>query len=120
MPRAALPSVPTGYLYVAEAGTGGSNQTDPQTCLQVPAPVGPYSGGSNGRISKISPSHTVTTVASGFPSAQDALGDLIGVADVKFVDGTLYALSRPAVASTAILARRTASPKSTAAPASGR
>lgn len=79
-------------LYVAEAGTGGSNQTDSATCLQVPAPVGPYSGGSNGRISKISPSHTVTTVASGFPSAQDALGDLIGVADVKFVDGTLYAL----------------------------
>jgi hypothetical protein len=83
---------PDGYLYVAEAGTGGSNTTDPKTCLQVPVPVGPYSGGSNGRISKISPSHTVTTVASGFPSAQDALGDLIGVADVKFVDGTLYAL----------------------------
>ena len=83
---------PDGYLYVAEAGMGGSNKTDPKTCLQVPAPVGPYGGGSTGRISKVSPSHAVTTVASGFPSAQDALGDLIGVADVKFADGTLYAL----------------------------
>jgi len=34
----------------------------------------------------------VTTVATGFPSTQDAGGDLIGVADVAFLDGTLYAL----------------------------
>jgi hypothetical protein len=32
------------------------------------------------------------TVAQGFPSSQDSGGDLIGVADVAFVDGTLYAL----------------------------
>jgi len=31
-------------------------------------------------------------VASGFPSTQDAQGDLIGVADVAFLDGTLYGL----------------------------
>ena len=30
---------PDGYLYVAEAGTGGSNSTG-TACTQVPAPVG--------------------------------------------------------------------------------
>src|SRR5271163_4851362 len=76
---------PDGYLYVAEAGTGGSNSTG-TACTQVPAPVGPYKGGSNARISKINSKGTRTTVASGFPSTQDAMGDLIGVADVVFLD----------------------------------
>jgi hypothetical protein len=80
-----------GNLYVAEAGTGGSNSTG-TSCMQVPAPVGPYTGGMNARISKISSNGTRTTVASGFPSAQDAMGDLLGVADVVFLDGTLYAV----------------------------
>src|ERR1700761_8369814 len=70
---------PDGYLYVAEAGTGGSNGTG-SACTQVPAPVGPYTGGPNARISKIGSDGTRTTVASGFPSTQDAMGDLIGVA----------------------------------------
>lgn len=83
---------PDGYLYVAEAGTGGTNSTSPKTCTQVPGPVGPYTGGSNGRISKISRDGKRTTVASGFPSTQDAGGDLIGVADVAFLNGTLYAV----------------------------
>jgi hypothetical protein len=82
---------PDGDLYVAEAGTGGSTSTV-GTCPQVPAPVGPYSGGSTGRISKLSSNGTVTTVATGFPSTQDAMGDLIGVADVAFLDGDLYAV----------------------------
>ncbi len=82
---------PDGNLYVAEAGTGGTNATG-ANCQQVPAPVGPYTGGKNGRISKIAPTGTVTTVASGFPSAQDSLGDLMGVADVAFMNNTLYAL----------------------------
>ena len=80
-----------GYLYVAEAGTGGTNSTG-KTCTQVPAPIGPYTGGSNARISKISPKGVRTTVASGLPSTQDAQGDLIGVADVAFLDGQLYAV----------------------------
>jgi hypothetical protein len=80
-----------GYLYVAEAGKGGTTSTVGQ-CEQVPGPVGPYTGGSTGRVSKISGSGKVTTVASGFPSTQDAQGDLIGVADVAFLDDTLYAL----------------------------
>jgi hypothetical protein len=82
---------PDGELYVAEAGTGGTNATSPKTCTQVPGPVGPYTGGMNGRISKISSKGTRITVASGFPSTQDAGGDLIGVADVAFLNGVLYA-----------------------------
>lgn len=82
---------PDGYLYVAEAGTGGANSTV-GACQQVPAPVGPYAGGKTARISKISPNGTRTTVASGFPSTQDSMGDLIGVADVVFLNGSLYAL----------------------------
>ncbi len=82
---------PDGYLYVAEAGTGGKHSTV-GTCQQVPGPVGPYTGGKNARISKISPDGVRTTVASGFPSTQDQVGDFIGVADVAFVDGSLYAL----------------------------
>jgi glucose/arabinose dehydrogenase len=82
---------PDGYLYVAEAGTGGSNSTG-TACTQVPVPIGPYKGGPNARISKISPEGTRTTVASGFPSSVDAMGDLQGVADVVFLDDTLYAV----------------------------
>jgi hypothetical protein len=82
---------PDGYLYVAEAGTGGTTSTVGK-CPQVPGPVGPYSGGTTGRVSKVSSSGKVTTVASGFPSTQDAQGDLIGVADVAFLDDTLYAV----------------------------
>src|SRR5712692_10258384 len=42
---------PDGALYVAEGGTGGANSAVGK-CDQVPAPVGPYTGGKNGaRIS---------------------------------------------------------------------
>lgn len=81
---------PDGYLYVAEAGTGGNTSTAGQ-CTQVPTPPGPYTGGLTARISKISPSGKVTTVASGFPSTISA-GGTIGVADVVFLDGELYAV----------------------------
>jgi hypothetical protein len=80
-----------GYLYVAEAGKGGTTSTAGK-CAQVPGPVGPYTGGTTGRVSKVSSSGKVTAVASGFPSTQDAQGDLIGVADVAFLDDTLYAV----------------------------
>jgi hypothetical protein len=82
---------PDGYLYVAEAGNGGTHSTG-TACTQVPAPVGPYKGGTTARVSKISPKGVVTTVASGFPSTQDAMGDRIGVADVVFFDDVLYAV----------------------------
>ena len=82
---------PGGYLYVAEAGTGGSNSTK-GLCAQVVPPVGPYTGGKTGRISRVDMSGNVTTVATGFASTADAMGDTSGVADVKFMNGTLYAL----------------------------
>ncbi|MDB6088143.1 MAG: ScyD/ScyE family protein [Gammaproteobacteria bacterium] len=82
---------PDGLLYVAEAGTGGTNSTG-MACQQVPPPVGPYTGGKTARISKIGSNGARTTVASGFPSTKDSMGDVIGVADVVFLNGTLYAL----------------------------
>jgi hypothetical protein len=88
---------PDGNLYVAEAGTGGSTSTAGQ-CTQVPGPPGgpgPDTGGPSARISKISSSGKVTTVASGFPSVDVGPGGVngvIGVADVVFLNGDLYAL----------------------------
>jgi len=82
---------PDGYLYVAEAGTGGTFSTAGQ-CTQVPTPPGPWTGGPNARISKISPNGTRTTVAAGFPSTFSIAGGTIGVADVVFLDGELYAV----------------------------
>ena len=82
---------PDGYLYVAEAGTGGTNSTAGQ-CIQVPTPPGPWTGGPNARISKISLNGTRSTVASGFPSTFSPAGGTIGVADVVFLDAELYAV----------------------------
>ncbi|HEY0803143.1 MAG TPA: ScyD/ScyE family protein [Steroidobacteraceae bacterium] len=84
---------PDGELYVAEAGTGGKNSTA-GICTQVPGPPGgpgPWTGGLTARISKIGRDGTRTTVASGFPSTISG-GGTIGVADVAFLNGTLYAL----------------------------
>src|SRR5579872_5311106 len=75
---------PDGKLYVAEAGTGGTNSTK-GSCTQVIPPIGPYKGGSTGRISSINSAGTRTTVASGLPSAIDAIGDYMGVADLGFM-----------------------------------
>jgi hypothetical protein len=83
---------PDGDLYVAEAGQGGSNQTTAAQCAQVDAPVGPYTGGPTGSISKVDRSGKVTVVASGLPSAIGGGGALQGVADVAFFNGELYAL----------------------------
>jgi hypothetical protein len=83
---------PDGYLYVAEAGTGGTVSTA-GACLQVPPPIGSYLGGSAGRISKLDRSGKRTTVASGFPSTLAAEGDLQGVADIAFLNGDLYAVT---------------------------
>lgn len=85
---------PDGNLYVAEAGTGGSNTTV-GVCSQVPAPYGPYGGGSTARISMIRPDGTRTTVVDHLPSTHtappfDTASD--GVADVAFIDDDLYAL----------------------------
>jgi hypothetical protein len=81
---------PDRALYIAEAGTGGTTATTPSQCVQVPAPIGPYTGGSTARISKVQ-GGKVSTLASGFPSTISA-GGTIGVSDVAFLNGNLYAL----------------------------
>ena len=81
---------PDGYLYVAEAGAGGN--TPAQGSLQVAPPIGPYTGGYTARISKISPSGLRSTVVDGLPSAMNAMGDVLGVADVEFRGRRMYAL----------------------------
>ena len=86
---------PDGSLYVAEAGMGGTNSTVGK-CAQVVPPVGPYTGGKTGRISKVDASGKVTTVAQGLPSTRDGMGAQSapqGVSDVEFIGTTLYALT---------------------------
>jgi hypothetical protein len=85
---------PDGNLYVAEGGAGGSLSTV-GVCPQVVAPIGPYSGGFTARISKVTPSKVVTTVADHLPSDQTSAtqGSLVsGVADLAFVGDTLYGI----------------------------
>jgi hypothetical protein len=85
---------PDGNLYVAEGGRGGTTSTI-GTCTQVIPPVGPYTSGPTGRISRIDASGVRTTVVDSLPSSQTsaALGGLVsGVADVAFIGDTLYAL----------------------------
>ena len=82
---------PDGFLYVAEAGNGGTHSTAGQ-CKQVVPPVGPYTNGHTARISRIGPHGNRSTVAFGFPSAVAAIGDVNGVADVAFIGNQLYAL----------------------------
>jgi len=84
---------PDRDLYVAEAGSGGTQSTVGQ-CEQVPAPVGPYSGGYSARISKVDCHGRRTTVVDGLPSGTSSLpsGDTLGVGDVVFFHGALYAV----------------------------
>jgi hypothetical protein len=85
---------PDGFLYVAEGGAGGSASTV-GLCEQVVAPIGPYTGGFTARISKVAPDGTRTTVVDNLPSNQTSpdQGSLVsGVADVAFIDKTLYAI----------------------------
>lgn len=84
-----------GRLYVAEAGSGGTDTTV-EICpeLQVPeSGGGPVMNGPTARISRVSPSGARSTLVDGLPSVITTFGgDPIGVADVAFVGGRLYAL----------------------------
>jgi hypothetical protein len=96
---------PDGLLYVAEAGLGGNTSTTANDCMQVPGPVGPYSGGFTSRISRIVNGLPVA-VATGLPSSQTsaALGSLVsGAADVAFVDGQLFTIEAGAGCSHGLL-----------------
>jgi hypothetical protein len=82
---------PDGDLYVAEAGIGGARSTV-GACPQVPPPLGPHTGGLTAQVVKVDPSGKVTSVSGDFPSTIDTQGAVLGVADVAFVEGQLYAL----------------------------
>ena len=84
---------PDGVLYVAEAGAGGSSFTTAAQCTQVVPPIGPYVNGNTARISRVDRHGNRTTFAAGFPSGHNALGDVLGIADVAFLDHRMYALS---------------------------
>jgi hypothetical protein len=91
---------PGHNLYVAEGGLGGTHSSASDPCPQVHGAAAPYFGSTNdpvlgGRISKVSPGGTVSTVVSALPSSQTspALGNLVsGVSSVAFVGKTLYGL----------------------------
>ncbi len=85
---------PDGLLYLAEAGLGGNTDSTTLPCQQVGAPASPYFGGPTGRISKLDGNGNRTTVADGLPSALSSFptGDTLGVADIAFLNGTLYAV----------------------------
>ena len=83
---------PDNLLYIAEAGTGGTNVSS-STCA-IPAPGGPSYGGLTARISKIDRSGNRVTVAGNLPSYSNSLPthDVQGVADIAFLNNDLYAV----------------------------
>ncbi len=84
---------PDGYLYVAEAGIGGSKMT---TCTQVIPPVGPYLGSQTGScISRVGHDGIRKIFVNNLPSSTTspaAASDVQGVGDVAFIGNTLYGL----------------------------
>ena len=78
---------PDGFLYVAEAGTGGT--TPPPT--DCTGPFSYYSGFTS-RISRIDAAGNRTTVSDNLPSAVDNFDGYWGVFDVAFIGRDLYAL----------------------------
>lgn len=86
---------PDGRLYVAEGGLGGSQSTTPDQCQQVPT-VGPYTGGFTSRVSAVDVTTGArTTIVDTLPSSQTTAasgGFVSGVADVAFLQRTLYVL----------------------------
>jgi len=83
---------PDGYLYVAEAGVGGTISSATFNCQQAPPPFGPYFGSATGgRVSKIV-SGVRTTVTTQLPTAVNSIQDVFGAADVGFLDNVLYVL----------------------------
>src|SRR5215203_1243123 len=77
-----------GTLYVALAGTGGSNlPTEEAEVIEVF--LGFY-GGPSAAVARIQDGCPVT-VADGLPSYVDGTGGVIGVSDVAILGGQLYA-----------------------------
>src|SRR5262245_56211839 len=85
---------PNGHLYVAEAGRGGPLSTV-GTHDQVPAPLGPFTGGYTGRISRINPAGQRHTLVDNLPSAQTTPqtgSEVLGPSAIEFVGNDMYVL----------------------------
>lgn len=83
---------PDCKLYIAEAGLGGTENSDKQ-CPQLVPPDGPYLGSTTGgRISKFGSDGVRITVTNKLPTAISHFGDILGPSDVAFIGNTLYAL----------------------------
>ena len=86
---------PDCYLYVAEAGLGGTRNTS-EICPQIQPPPdagAPFLGSpTGGRISKVNAKGKRTTVTDRLPTTISTGGDILGVADVAFIGNNLYAL----------------------------
>lgn len=84
---------PDGNLYVAEAGEGPATISAPAGCEPAGPIVSPYASSlTGGRISKIDAHGHRSTVTETFPRAINALGDVLGVADIEFIGENMYAL----------------------------
>jgi hypothetical protein len=84
---------PDGSLYVAEAGTGGSQEaSDSDTCPRDFNVFSPYSGGYTGRVVRIRRDGRQETVADNLPSTSDNTSTGFGPTDLAFVGNTLYVL----------------------------
>ncbi|HXD78791.1 MAG TPA: ScyD/ScyE family protein [Puia sp.] len=85
---------PDNYLYVAEAGVGGTDSVT--SCAQVIPPVGPYHGSDTGaRISRIDWQGNRSTFLDHLPSSITAPGGgngIQGVADLAFAGKQMYAI----------------------------
>ncbi len=86
---------PDCNLYVAEAGLGGTTNTS-DICPEIQpgaAAGGPFLGSATGgRISKVNSMGVRTTVTDNLPTSVSQGGDILGVADVAFINNKLYAL----------------------------
>jgi len=86
---------PDCHLYVAEAGLGGTFNSS-EICPDIqPGAVagGPFLGSATGgRISKVNAMGMRSTVTDKLPTTISQQGDILGVADVAFIDEKLYAL----------------------------
>ena len=79
-----------GVLHVALAGNGGTN---PAVGDPLPPPTGPEAGGGpSAAVARIGDDGCPVAVAAGLPSTLDLIGTVVGVSDVAFLDGQLYAL----------------------------
>lgn len=83
---------PDCHLYVAEAGLGGTENTDDQCPESVPFDS-PYLGSATGgRISKVGPDGVRHTVTDKLPTTKSAFNDIIGPSDIAFIGHSLYVL----------------------------